>query len=113
MPTLRVLELLKPPFGFVTVPEQHVGTPWMIYSPIDQPGGCVRPLAPQQRFRVDEEVTLLDPQRLAARLASAVVPQIDHRIGKGLQCVVQRTEGIKAQQQAPELNFTGEQPLDG
>jgi hypothetical protein len=41
------------------------------------------------------------------------VPQIDHRIGKDLECVAQLTETFKAQQQAPELVFPGEQPLDG
>jgi hypothetical protein len=37
----------------------------------------------------------------------------DHRIGKDFECVVQLTETFKAQQQAPELVFPGEQPLDG
>jgi hypothetical protein len=41
------------------------------------------------------------------------VPQIDHRIGNGFECVVQPTETFKAQQQAPELVFPGEKPLDG
>jgi hypothetical protein len=45
--------------------------------------------------------------------APAVVPQIDHCIGKGFECVVQLTETFKAQEQAPELVFPGEQPLDG
>jgi hypothetical protein len=35
------------------------------------------------------------------------MPQIDHRIGNGFECVVQLTETFKAQQQAPELVFPG------
>ena len=38
-----------------------------------------------------------------AGLGPAVVPEIDHRIGEGLECVVQLTEAIKAKQQPPEL----------
>src|ERR1700694_4987223 len=37
----------------------------------------------------------------------------DHRIGKDFECVVQLTETFKAQQQAAELVFPGEQPLNG
>ena len=37
--------------------------------------------------------------------APAVVPEIDHRIGEGLECVVQLTEAIKAKQQPPKLVF--------
>src|SRR5882757_401547 len=37
----------------------------------------------------------------------------DHRVGEGFECVVQLTETIKAKQQATELVFPGEQPLDG
>jgi hypothetical protein len=39
------------------------------------------------------------------RSAPAVVPQIDHRISKGLECVVQLTETVKALQ-APKLTFS-------
>ena len=37
--------------------------------------------------------------------APAVVPEIDHRIGEGLECGVQLTEAIKAKQQPPVLVF--------
>ena len=50
---------------------------------------------------------------LEGEISPAVVPQIDHCIGKGFECVVQLTETFKAQEQAPELVFPGEQPLDG
>ena len=40
--------------------------------------------------------------------APAVVPEIDHRIGEGLECVVQLTEAIKAKQQPPILVFPSE-----
>ena len=48
----------------------------------------------------------------ADRSASAVMPEIDHRIGKGLECIVQPTETIKAKQEPPELVFPSEHPLD-
>ena len=31
------------------------------------------------------------------------MPEIDHRVGEGLECVVQLTEAIKAKQQPPVL----------
>ena len=48
----------------------------------------------------------------ADRSGLAVVPEIDHRIGKGLEGVVQLAEAIKAKQQAPELVFPSKHPLD-
>ena len=40
------------------------------------------------------------------------MPEIDHRIGKGLECVMQLTETIKAKQEPPELSaLTGTDPL--
>src|ERR1700761_9596871 len=44
----------------------------------------------------------------SARSAPAVVPEIDHRIGEGLECVVQLTEAIKAKQQPSVLVFPSE-----
>src|SRR3954447_16304941 len=40
------------------------------------------------------------------------MPEVDHRIGKGLECVMQLTETIKAKQEPPELVFPGKYPLD-
>jgi hypothetical protein len=44
----------------------------------------------------------------AGKSALAVVAEIDHRIGQGLECVVRLTEAIKTKQQSPELVFPGE-----
>lgn len=41
------------------------------------------------------------------------MPQIDHRIGQGFECVVQSADVLEAQQQAPELVFPGEYALNG
>ena len=41
----------------------------------------------------------------ADRSALAVVPEIDHCIGKRLERIVQLTEAIKAKQEPPELVF--------
>ena len=41
------------------------------------------------------------------------MPEIDHRIGKDLERVVQLTEAIEAQQQPPELVFPGEHSFNG
>ncbi len=35
---------------------------------------------------------------VADELALAVVPEIDHRVGEGLECVVDLTEAIEAKQ---------------
>src|SRR4051812_40103573 len=59
-----------------------------------------RRTAPDLKRRNNREISL------------AVMPEIDHRIGQGLERVVQPTEPIKAQQQAPELVFPGEHPFD-
>ena len=40
------------------------------------------------------------------------MPEIDHCIGKGLECVVQLTEAIEAEQQAPELVLLSEHSFD-
>lgn len=40
------------------------------------------------------------------------MPEIDHRVGEGLECVMQLTETIKAKEQPPELIFPGKDPLD-
>ena len=48
----------------------------------------------------------------ACRSALAVVPEIDHCIGKGLECVVQLTETIKTKQQSPELVFPSKHAFD-
>jgi len=47
------------------------------------------------------------------RSTLAEVPQIDHRISQGLECVVQLTEAIESKQQAAELIFPAEHTLDG
>src|SRR5579864_3415974 len=44
---------------------------------------------------------------------SAVVAQIDHRVGQCLERVVQLTDAFKAQQQAAKLVFPGELTLNG
>src|SRR5690242_12612719 len=49
---------------------------------------------------------------IADRSAPAVMPEIDHRIGEGLEGVMQLTETIKAKQEPPELIFPGKPPLD-
>jgi hypothetical protein len=41
----------------------------------------------------------------AGSSALAIVPEIDHRIGQGLECVVELTEAIKTKQQSPEFVF--------
>jgi len=46
------------------------------------------------------------------RSTLAEVPQIDHRISQGLECVVQLTEAIESKQQAPELVFPAKHTLD-
>ena len=43
----------------------------------------------------------------------AKVPQVDHRIGQGFECVMQLAESFKPQQQSAELVFPPEHPLDG
>jgi hypothetical protein len=43
----------------------------------------------------------------------AKVPQVDHRIGQGFECVMQLAESFKSQQQSAELVFPPEHPLDG
>ena len=40
------------------------------------------------------------------------MPEIDHRVGDGLECVVQPADALEAQQQSPELVFPGKHPLD-
>ncbi|MFC6522988.1 hypothetical protein ACFQAT_27850 [Undibacterium arcticum] len=40
------------------------------------------------------------------------MPQVDHRIGQGFKGVVQLAEALEPKQQAPELVFPGEHPLD-
>jgi len=47
------------------------------------------------------------------RSTLAEVPQIDHCISQGLECVVQLTEAIESKQQAAELIFPAEHTLDG
>ena len=47
------------------------------------------------------------------RSTLAEVPQIDHRISQGLECVVQLTEAIETNQQAPELVFPAKHTLNG
>jgi hypothetical protein len=69
--------------------------------------------AMQRTSRITARRTGKEKQASPVRSALAVVPQIDHRRGNGFECVVQLTETFKAQQQAPELVFPGEQPLDG
>ena len=46
------------------------------------------------------------------RSTLAEVPQIDHCISQGLECVVQLTEAIESKQQAPELVFPAKHTLD-
>ncbi len=46
-----------------------------------------------------------------ASLTAAVVPQIDHRVGKRLQRVVYLTDALEAKQQTPKLVFLGEHAL--
>ena len=40
------------------------------------------------------------------------MPEVDHRIGKGLECVVQPAETIKAKQELPEFVFSSKHPAD-
>src|ERR1700686_5539816 len=47
------------------------------------------------------------------RSAAAVVPQIDHRVGKRLEGVVHGTDALEAQQQAAKFVLPGEHALDG
>ena len=42
----------------------------------------------------------------------AVVPEIDHRVGEGLECVVQPADALEAQQQPAEFVFPGKYPLN-
>src|ERR1700693_2762141 len=42
----------------------------------------------------------------------AVVPEIDHRIGEGLERVVQPTDAFEAKQQPAELVLPSKYPLD-
>jgi hypothetical protein len=42
----------------------------------------------------------------------AVVPEIDHRVGEGLECVVQPADTLETQQWPPELVLRGKHPLD-
>jgi hypothetical protein len=49
---------------------------------------------------------------MADRSAQAVVPEIDHRIDRSLECVMHLTETIEAKQQLVELVVPGEHPLD-
>ena len=46
-------------------------------------------------------------------LALAEMPQINHRICQAFQGVVQLTDPLEAQQQAPKFIFPGEHALDG
>ena len=46
-------------------------------------------------------------------LIEAEVPEVDHRIGEGLERVVQLTDAIKANEQALEFVFPSKHPLDG
>ena len=41
------------------------------------------------------------------------MPQVDHRVSEGLECIVDRAQTLEAKQQAPELVLPGEDPLDG
>src|SRR5258708_20820000 len=47
------------------------------------------------------------------RSGAAEMPEVDHRISQGLECVVQLAEAIEAKQQAPEFVLPAEDPLDG
>ena len=40
------------------------------------------------------------------------MPEIDHRVGEGLECVVQPADALEAQQQPAELVLPGKYPLD-
>ena len=48
----------------------------------------------------------------ADRTTLAVMPEIDHRIGKGPECFVQPAETIKAKQEPPEFVFPSKHPFD-
>ncbi len=50
---------------------------------------------------------------MSVDLPAAEMPQVDHRIGQGLERVMQRTEALETQQQAPEFIFPGKHALDG
>jgi hypothetical protein len=47
----------------------------------------------QERARCDGDET----QASGVRSAPAVMPEVDYRIGEGLECVVQPTEAFEAQ----------------
>lgn len=51
--------------------------------------------------------------KVGVDLAAAEMPQVDHRVGQGFERVVQFADALEAQQQATELVFPGEDPLDG
>ena len=51
--------------------------------------------------------------KVGVDLAAAEMPQVDHRVGQGFERVVQFADTLEAQQQAMELVFPGEEPLDG
>jgi len=60
-----------------------------------------------RRFSVDWRF------RLATKLQLAEVPQIDDRLGDGLQTVVQFANALETQQSPLELVFPAEDPLNG
>ena len=43
----------------------------------------------------------------------AEVPQVDHRVGQGLEGIVDIGDDLVATENAPELVFPGEHSLDG
>ena len=49
---------------------------------------------------------------IADRSAPAVMPEIDHRIGEGLEGVVQLTETLKTKQEPAEFVLPSKHPLD-
>ena len=49
----------------------------------------------------------------ATKLRRAEVPQIDHRVGDGVECVVPFADALETKQQSLELVFPAEDPLNG
>src|SRR5258708_8689526 len=70
-------------------------------------------LGMERTSRITARCAGRETQASTVRSAAAEVPEVDHRIGQGLECVVHAAEAIEAKQQAPEFVLPAEDPLDG
>ena len=73
---------------------------------------CQMVLGIKRTSRSTARLRLTSNPMPADRSALTVVPEIDHRIGKGLEGVMQPAEAIKAKQGPAELVLPGKHPLD-